>query len=186
MCVEGVNLVDPGCYLFCGLFLTMFSCRRHIMAQVNTLVMIIAIAADQNTSLPKDSKWHYVELLHLWFSCRLKRSDAPNACSISSWDCQRSNYRASSSFPFPDPRWSGKEEGYLSCPGAAFYERHHGSSLPSSRKDHHCQKLSTWLWDRGEMIISVSLYVCIQCLHDFLIVFFILYVPFVLCMSYRW
>lgn len=44
----GVNIVDPGCYPFGGLLLTMFSCRPHIIAQVNTLVMLIAIAADQN------------------------------------------------------------------------------------------------------------------------------------------
>lgn len=49
-----------------------------------------------------------------------------------------------------DTEWSGEEEGNLSCPGAAFHERNHGGSFPSSRKDHHCQKLSSWLWDRGE------------------------------------
>lgn len=58
---------------------------------------------------------------------------------------------------FPDPGWSGKEEGYLPCSGAAFYERHNGSSLPCSRKDHHCQKLPTWLRHRGEMML-VSLW----------------------------
>jgi len=51
---------------------------------------------------------------------------------------------------FADPGWSGKEEGYLPCSGAALYERHNGSSLPCSRKDHHCQELPPGLWDRGE------------------------------------
>lgn len=49
----------------------------------------------------------------------------------------------------PDPGRGGEEEGHLSRPGAAFHEGNHGSSFPGSRKDHHCQKLPPWLWDRG-------------------------------------
>lgn len=59
----------------------------------------------------------------------------------------------SPSLVLSDPGWSGKEKGYLPCSGAAFYERHYGGSLPCSWKDHHCQKLPTWLWDRGEMMV---------------------------------
>ncbi len=68
---------------------------------------------------------------------------------------------------FPDPGWSGKEESHLSGSGAAFYERHNGSSLPCSRKDHHCQKLPTWLWDRGKMML-VSLWKIAEGLHAIL------------------
>lgn len=57
------------------------------------------------------------------------------------------------SLPFPDPGRGGKEESHLPGSRAAFYERHHGSSLPCSRTDHHCQKLPPGLWDRGKMMV---------------------------------
>lgn len=57
---------------------------------------------------------------------------------------------------FSDPGWSGKEKGHLSCSGAAFYERNNGSSLPCSWEDHHCQKLPTWLWNRGDALMEMA------------------------------
>lgn len=59
-------------------------------------------------------------------------------------------------FCFEDLGWSGEEKGHLPCSGAAFYERNNGISLPRSWEDHHCQKLPTWLWNRGEVLMEMA------------------------------
>ena len=51
-------------------------------------------------------------------------------------------------FP-PDPGRGGEAASHLPSPGPAIHEGHHGSPLPCSGTDHHCQELPAWLWDRG-------------------------------------